>query len=103
MQVKTVSLCNALIHRNLCKKLQKVDKGDGTCHKSGVTIFVFLHFETLLRQRTRKRFHYPNLVLLLILILIRVVEPIVLWENILQIASECGTFLWPKIYLTKKT
>jgi len=32
--MKTVFLWNVSIHRNLCFKLQKVDKGDGTRHNT---------------------------------------------------------------------
>jgi len=32
MTVKTVFLCDVSVCRNLCLKLEKVDKGDGTRH-----------------------------------------------------------------------
>jgi len=46
--MKTVFLCHVIIRRNICLKLQKIDKGDGTLREiSGVKSFGFLSLKTL--------------------------------------------------------
>jgi len=71
MIVKTFFLCNVSIRHNLCLKLQKVDKGEGTRHKKPKLrvqhLSLFQHFKNYLRPietRTKNGVHH-NLVFML--------------------------------------